>query len=360
MIALGFMTKEQKHAGLRHMMAAYGSPKHQVVGFHLKDGERSFLSDVHHTSESAPEYLIFEIGSISKVFTALLLCVLVEEGKIDPHAPISQMSDQLRDVPDWITPENLASHTSGLPRLHVPVWKALLKPLPEDPYASFTRADLLTWFKTWNGKAPGAKPRHVYSNLGIGLLGEAMSIQEGRPFLQLLTEKVIAPLGLKDTVQHLREDRTSRFMQPRNSKGEAVPIWTFQAIAPAGCLKSTPADLARFAEGVIGAVNAPSTTLDKAIGRSVAPVLGLGPKRRMEPVAQCSGWLSVRFDQAQPAFLNHEGATAGSTCAIYICPAKNEAFGILSNNGVAASLWSGLMFSRTGQPKQAQELFALG
>ena len=330
------------------------------MGFHLKDGEHSILSDVNHTSESAPEDQIFEIGSISKVFTALLLCVLVEEGKIDPHASISQMSDQLRVVPEWITPENLASHTSGLPRLHVSVWKALLKPLPKDPYASFTRSDLLTWFKTWNGKTPGAKPRHVYSNLGIGLLGEAMSIQEGRPFLDLLTEKVIEPLGLKDTVQHLREDQTPRFMQPRNSKGGAVPSWTFQAIAPAGCLKSTPADLARFAEGVIRAVNAPSSTLDRAICRSVGPVFGLGPKERMEPVAQCFGWLSMRFDKTQPAFLNHEGATAGSTCAIYICPAKNEAFGILSNNGVAASLWSGLKFSRTGQPKQAQELFALG
>ena len=59
MIALGIMAKEQKHARLRQMMAAYESPKHQVAGFHLQDGERSFLSDVNHTSESAPEDQVF-------------------------------------------------------------------------------------------------------------------------------------------------------------------------------------------------------------------------------------------------------------------------------------------------------------
>ena len=93
----------------------------------------------------------------------------------------------------------------------MPVWKVLVKPLPKDPYADFTREDLLSWFRDWTGKAPAQRPKHDYSNLGMGLLGEAMAIQEGRPYLDLLTEKIIAPLGLQDTVQQLREDQKARF-----------------------------------------------------------------------------------------------------------------------------------------------------
>lgn len=78
-----------------------------------------------------PEDLIFEIGSVTKVFTALLLTLLVEEGKIDPNRPISAMANELSDVPSWITPQALATHTSGLPRIHVPLWKALIFSLPD-------------------------------------------------------------------------------------------------------------------------------------------------------------------------------------------------------------------------------------
>jgi len=96
--------------------------------------------------------MIFEIGSITKVFTSILLAVLIEEALIDPNRPINEVSPSLKDVPSGITFKSLATHTSGLPRIHVPIWKAAVSALPEDPYADFTQDDLIAWLRDWKGR----------------------------------------------------------------------------------------------------------------------------------------------------------------------------------------------------------------
>lgn len=351
------MGVEHKTERLRTMMRAYEGPEHTVVAASIRHGEAEFISSGAQPIETLSAELIFEIGSITKVFTAILLCVLVEEGKVDPHAPLREMSDELADIPGWITPERLTAHTSGLPRIHVPIWKALVKPLPDDPYAGFSRSDLLAWFQDWRGKAPGSKLRHAYSNLGIGLLGEAMALSEGKPFVEVLAEKVIVPLGLSDTTSRLDRDQKNRFMHPRNTKGKPVSDWTFQAMAAAGCLRSSARDLAHFSHCVIQALNAPETTLDRAICRSAQPIFGLGWRGGFEPAAQCSGWFSMKLAKGEPHFLHHDGGTAGSTCAIYICPEKAEACVVLSNNGIVANLWAGTKLSWSNQLRQAHGYF---
>ena len=209
------------------MMRTYGSAHHSVVAFDLRgDAAEAFHSGAR-CADIPPADVIFEIGSITKVFTGILLCLLIEEGKIDPHAPLRALSDALAVVPQHVTPERLISHTSGLPNIHMPIWRAAITPMPDGPYADFSRADLLHWLRDRSGK-PAGPPRHAYSNLGVGLLGEAMAMQAGRPFVDLLTEKVIAPLGLNDTTDRLDEDQQRRFAQPRHGKGTAVRPWTFR------------------------------------------------------------------------------------------------------------------------------------
>lgn len=176
-------------AHLSNMLRSYTGPQHRVVGLALSNEQTEYIcAGVQQTAADA-ENLIFEIGSITKIFTAILLCVLVEEGRIDPKAPLHDLSEKLSAVPAWITPEKLTSHTSGLPRLHVPTWKTLIKPLPEDPYAQFTRQDLMAWLQIWSRSAKQPKQDYVYSNLGVGLLGEAMALREGKSVVDLLTEK---------------------------------------------------------------------------------------------------------------------------------------------------------------------------
>lgn len=342
---------------LRRMMTSYEGPKHSVVGLIYAKGRTSFIGAGVQAPDIALEDQIFEIGSITKVFTAILLCLLVEEGKIDPRAPLAEMSDALSNVPPWITPERLVSHTSGLPNIYVPIWKALFQQLPEGPYAGFSRSDLLSWLHRWRGKDPGMTLKHRYSNLGIGLLGEAMAIQQGQPFRALLADRVLYPLRLKDTTRDLDACQDERFMQPRNTNGKPVVPWSFDALAGAGYLRSTAHDLGRFAHRVIQAINDPKTPLDHAIKRSSEPIFGLGRGGKPHPLAQCAGWVAIMNTASEPGVLLANGGTAGSTCALYIHPGKAAAIGILSNNGVAANLWTSLKLDWSDQIGQAEAMF---
>lgn len=338
------------------MMRPYQGRRHDVVAFTLHGGQSRFTGDCAEQTETPWEDLIFEIGSITKVFTGILLSLLVEEGRIDPRAPLREMCDELADVPPHLTPERLISHTSGLPNIYMPIWRAAIARMPAGPYADFSRADLLRWLRNWNGK-PDRAHGHAYSNLGVGLLGDAMAMQAGRPFIDLLTERVIVPLGLKDTTDRLDPDQQRRFAQPRDMNGRIVSAWTFEALAAAGCLRSSARDMARLSSRVLQALAAPETALDRAICRSTAPIIGLGHRGRTEPAAQCSGWMQTRLRANAFSILHASGGTAGSTCALYVCAERQEAFAILSNNGIAASLWGSVKLSWSHQLRQADQFF---
>lgn len=352
---LSNMDRDPELDRLRAMIRSYQGAHHTVVAFSQNNGETRFVVSGEKVPATESANLICEIGSITKVFTAILLCVLVEEGKVDPCAPLSDMADELVVVPPWITPERLISHTSGLPNIQMPIWRAMLRSFPEGPYAAFSRSDLLEWFHNWKGKAPGPKLNHAYSNLGVGLLGEAMAIKEAKAFVHLLADKVIRPLGLNDTVVTFDQDQQSRFVQPRITSGRAVPPWTFQALAAAGCLRSSARDLAQFANRVCQAVSDPKDALDRAILRSTMPIFDLSRHRGAITSAQCSGWLSS--DDGETRVLHASGGTAGSTSALYICPGTATACGIFSNNGVAANLFAATKLHWSNQPAQAKRLF---
>lgn len=347
------------HKRLQFMMRPYESPQHSVVAFQLLGETVTYLHSGPEVSDAPSADWIFEIGSITKVFTAILLRLLVEEGKINPQAPLRDMSDALKDVPARITPNHLISHTSGLPNYFMPLWKALFKQQPDGPYAAFSRADLLAWLRNRRGRPCQSTGRHVYSNLGVGLLGEAMAIMEQKPFAELLAEKVTSPMTLKDTTDRLESAQQSRFATPKTTGGTSVPSWTFQSLAAAGCLRSTTHDLACFARAVTRALVAPETALDRAICKSAFPLIGLGPKGAMTPTAQCSGWMLMTPDKQEPGFLFHNGGTAGSSCALYVSPEKKAAFAILSNNGVAGNPWGSTKLNWSNPMKRASELFAM-
>lgn len=348
------MDPQDRNAHLRKMMRPYEGSAHKVVGLRLEAGKRHILA-AGQPAAGADGALIFEIGSITKVFTAILLCLHIEEGRVDPKAPLSALSDALAHIPSQITPERLVSHTSGLPTLPMPLWRALLRPHPEGPYAALSWAHITAWFQSWPGKAPGA---HAYSNLGVGLLGEALALQAGKPFAALLTERVLAPLGLFDTAEHLSPEQQGRFLQPRHPRGRPVPPWRFQTLAGAGGLRASAEDLGRFAAAVLQALRAPQSPLERAICRSTRPILGLGRRGAMTPMAQCAGWLSVHLDKDGPSFLFHNGGTAGSTSALYICPETAQALVVLANSGVAGNLWASARLNWSNPLAQAQTYFS--
>ncbi len=196
---------------------------------------------------------IFEIGSITKVFTGILLADAVRRGdaaledSIAKHLPADLLPTDsvLREV----TLLDLATHTSGLPRLPSNLDEGAD---PLDPYAHYSTEKLYAYLKGFRKDDFESRGKMSYSNLGVGLLGHLLERISGNPYETLARETIFAPLGMKDSFvqrrpEDLPADRFARFAAG-HSGGKEVPHWHLDALAGAGAIVSTARDLARFAE----------------------------------------------------------------------------------------------------------------
>lgn len=182
---------------------------------------------------------LFEIGSITKVYTALLLADAVQRREVTLDTPLSDLLPPGVTTPSKdkqaITLQHLALHTSGLPRL-----PQSLPPTAADPYAAYSE-DLLyrDLIGTELERTPGTTI--VYSNFGYGVLGFALGRKVGGGYAKVLAERVLGPLGLKDTYVAPPPGTPNR-IQGTNEDLATMPFWTFDALAAAGSLVSTAHD----------------------------------------------------------------------------------------------------------------------
>ncbi|RYD63197.1 MAG: hypothetical protein EOP83_12755, partial [Verrucomicrobiaceae bacterium] len=156
----------------------------------------------------APEKRVFEIGSITKVFTGLLLADAVEAKKVRLDSTLKELlGDEVTFAdPDVaaITLVQLSTHTSGLPRL--PDNMGWFIGLSNDPYKKYDRKDALKFLA--KAELDHAPPFPAsYSNYGVGLLGELLSGIQQKSYADLVAEKITGPLGMKDTVVVLDKDQ---------------------------------------------------------------------------------------------------------------------------------------------------------
>ncbi|MFK8005265.1 MAG: serine hydrolase [Saprospiraceae bacterium] len=188
---------------------------------------------------------IYEIGSISKVFTSLLLAEMVVEGKMKLDDPIDKYLPNVK-VPDYkgvkITLKHLATHNSGLPKLPD---NLDLAEDPSNPYAHYDEKMLLEFLEKYKLLSePGTK--HEYSNLGVGLLGYILTKQSGLSLEKLFYKKVGGQLFATSTqikVSKWRKDKLAF----GHMGGDVVPNWDFQdALSGCGAFKSTTSEMLRF------------------------------------------------------------------------------------------------------------------
>lgn len=249
-------------SGIQDLAAAYlrGSGAAGVVVALYHDGEtlcRGFGTvDGEGTPAPGPDTL-FEIGSVSKVFTALLLAQMAQDGEVKLDDPASRYlppdaGDRL-DRPAPVTLRHLATHTSGLPRLPDNLYGPNLR--EDDPYAHYGEEELWTCLRELRRKRP---PGSVceYSNLGSGLLGTLLARAAGIPWPDLVRERICRPLGMSDTDTVLRPEQEQR-LAPGHDGGKRVPPWNFRALAGAGALRSTAPDMLRFITAQVGDVETP-------------------------------------------------------------------------------------------------------
>ncbi len=240
-------------------------PEHTglVVGVISREGQAVF--GYGQAGKDRPDAsTLFEIGSVTKVFTASLLAVLVAEGQLNLEDPVGEHMPSLAHLPEEMTLLRLATHTAGLPKMPSNVWRSALKDR-RNPNAAYTTADLFRYLSPYKPKRNRLTEGQIsYSNLGYGLLGHILAQRCNSSYEEAVTSRICDGLGLADTRITLSPEQKERLAPPHTASGKPTANWDLPAFAGAGALRSTAGDLLRFLRANLG--NPPSPVTDALEG----------------------------------------------------------------------------------------------
>lgn len=321
-----------------------GGPGGVAVAWVDADGTAFFQSGTMSAADPRPitADTQFELGSVTKVFTALLLAESERLGKVsrlDPAAKyLLPAGDPAQPALARITLLGLSTHTSGLPRLPSNFTTAA----DPDPYASYDHAMLVAALRTDGGVANPTRSL-AYSNFGVGVLGEALGAAWNTSYTDALTQHVLEPLGLKATSVGLAGLPPPANLAPGHVSGQVVPNWTFQAIAPAGALRSSARDMALFLAACLAKQDGPLHSAFEMTLQPQAPAEDLGGQIGL-------GWMLQNEDDLPVAW--HNGATAGSHSFVAFSRKSGAGVVILSNiQRGSEALGLGLLGTKPAAPK---------
>jgi serine-type D-Ala-D-Ala carboxypeptidase/endopeptidase len=284
---------------------------------------------------------IFEIGSITKTFTGLMLAQMVEQARVNLDDPVRELlPPRTVKKPEGseITLLDLATQHSGLPRLPDNLNPSDLT----NPYVDYTYPDLHV-FLAGNGVAKPAQADFLYSNLGFGLLGFALSNRAGMPYASLLKQQIADPLGLKDTVLVLTPEQQSRFLPGHDAKHRPAHSWEFDALAGCGAILSTAPDMLAYLEA-----NLHPESLKPAPASPASATLSAALTQSHQFHADALGGkiaLAWLFDPATGNYW-HNGATGGYSSYAFFNPKGNYAAVVLLNTTIGPT---GSFADRLGQ-----------
>jgi CubicO group peptidase (beta-lactamase class C family) len=270
---------------------------------------------------------IFEIGSVTKVFTALALAEMAEEGLVRLDDPVQRYLPEDVKVPSHsgreITLEDLATHTSGLPRIPANLFGFVLAN-PSNPYAKYKDKDLYDFLKDWKpSRDSGTK--FEYSNLGGGLLGHALSRRAGVDYGQLIATRITDRLGMRDTRVTLDDEQEKRLAKPYTSGGKPATRWTIDVLAGAGALHGTVDDLLSFASAELGLKES-----------KLRPAMEATQKPRRETGREGMriglGWIVMKLPKTDREVIWHNGGTGGYRSFLGFVKATKTAAVVLSNS----------------------------
>jgi CubicO group peptidase (beta-lactamase class C family) len=264
---------------------------------------------------------VYEIGSVTKVFTSLILADMIEKGEVKPDDPISKFLSATVKVPSrngrQITLLDLSMQVSGLPRL-----PDNMKPAdPANPYADYDAAKLYDFLSRYTlTRDPGEK--YEYSNLAVGLLGHVLALKAGMPYEELLRRRIFGPLGMSSTSITLSEAQKKRLAPGYDASLKPVKNWDLDALAGAGAIRSTVNDMLKF---VAANLELTDTPLKAAM-------------RRMRSVRKETGTPDLQIGMAWHVLTRfdtqlwwHNGGTAGYRSFVGFIPAKKEGVVVLCN-----------------------------
>lgn len=262
---------------------------------------------------------VFEIGSITKVFTSLLLADMVERGEVKLDDPVSKFLPPSVTVPSrngrQITLLDLSMQISGLPRLPDNMKPADLA----NPYADYDAPKLYAFLSRYKLQRDIGE-KYEYSNLAVGLLGHALALKAGMSYEQLVRRRILEPLGMTSSSVTLSESQKARLAIGHNEGLSPVKNWDLDALAGAGALRSTANDMLKF---IAANLELADTPLQAAM-------------RRMRTVHRETGTPDLEIAMAWHVFHKfgadifwHNGGTAGYRSFAGFVPAKKTGVVVL-------------------------------
>jgi len=265
------------------------------------------------------ENTIFELGSIGKVFTTLLLAVMVEKGELSFEDPIEKFLPDDLNVPRFneqsIRLIDLATHTSGLPGI-----PENLAPADEyNPYADYSVDQMVTALSEVTlSQEPGKQ--YEYSNFGMGLLGHILSLHSGMSYEELVVHYITDELGMPDTRVELTTTMQDHLALGYR-QGELFPLWDNPTLAGAGALRSSVKDMLIFLAANVGLKE---SSLFEAMKVSYEPRFPVGTSMEVG-----LAWhMSERGDNL---VVEHHGATGGYWSFAGFILEKQTAVVVLTN-----------------------------
>ena len=295
-----------------------------VVGVITPNGRKVFAHGPASTTggRGVDGKTLFEIASLTKVFTALLLSDMVRHGEVELDDPIAKFLPVGMKLPERggraITLRDLATHTSGLPRLPT----NFAPRDPSNPYADYTVEELYEFLSSYElTRDIGAE--YQYSNLGMGLLGHVLARRVGTDYESLVVARIARPLGLDATRITLSSPLKARLASGHSEQLEPVPLWEDTTLAGAGSLFSSVDDLLAFLEASFADETpiAVDTIAALAAHRPTGyPDLEIG-----------LGWHISRRQGGE--LIWHNGGTAGFSSYMGYVPAARVGIVVLANSG---------------------------
>jgi CubicO group peptidase (beta-lactamase class C family) len=269
---------------------------------------------------------VYEIGSITKVFTSLLLADAVQRHEVALTDPVSKFLPVTAKMPErggrTITLQDLATHTSGLPRM-----PDNFKPAdPANPYADYSVEQLYHFLASYQ-LARDIGSQYEYSNLGGGLLGHVLALRAHTDYASLVRDRITGPLGMSSTAIALSPEMKSRLAVGHSPALQPVANWDLPTLAGAGALRSTTADLLVFLAANLGYTTSPLAPAMKAM-LDVRRPTGTGG------LEVALGWHVLTAHGHEIVW--HNGGTAGYRTFIGFDRAARSGVVVLSNAGTAA------------------------
>jgi len=264
---------------------------------------------------------VFEIGSITKVFTTSILEDMVERGEVKLDDPVAKFLPRSVRIPTrgdrQITLLDLATQSSGLPRM--PANFAPRDPL--NPYADYSVPQMYEFLSGYQlTRDIGAE--YEYSNLGMGLLGHALALKAGLSYEELVRRRILTPLGMRQTAITLTPAMRAKLAPGHDTEGTTVPNWDLPTLAGAGALRSTASDMLTFLKANIDST---ATPLSRTLKHTQA-----GRRGTNNPALTIGlGWHIL----ARPAgnVVWHNGGTGGYRTFIGFDAARRVGVVVLSN-----------------------------